>query len=343
MSGVFSSFFSRARQVALASCFSVVGAVGVVGLGGTVALAQAPQAVTLKFDARVGDAPFECDRIYQHRGANFSAADFRFYVHDVALIDEAGRAIPVALKQDGRWQQRNLALLDFEDKRGACGNGTSEMRKVIEGEITETPNQRISGVRFTLGVPFALNHQDATIASAPLNLTSLFWNWRGGYKFARIDLMSTRADGSRVPFPIHLGSTGCMPASSGNAGSATAGAAAAPTRVAGTAGAAGTAGSTGNAAMPAHGAGPDMRTPPTSCANPNRVVVELSGFDVARDSIQVDLAALISEVDISVNQSDTPGCMSAPSDLDCVGIMKNFGVARAGQAAPQRFFRIAAR
>lgn len=39
---------------------------------------------------------------------------------------------------------------------------------------------------------------------APLNLTSLFWGWQGGYKFARIDATSGGAS-----FLVHLGSTAC--------------------------------------------------------------------------------------------------------------------------------------
>ena len=34
-----------------------------------------------------------------------------------------------------------------------------------------------------MGVPFESNHRDSTIAPSPLNITAMFWNWQGGYKF----------------------------------------------------------------------------------------------------------------------------------------------------------------
>ncbi|NJR31975.1 MAG: hypothetical protein HC778_02740, partial [Chamaesiphon sp. CSU_1_12] len=33
----------------------------------------------------------------------------------------------------------------------------------------------------------------ATLAASPLNLTSLWWNWQGGYKFLRLDLAKVSA------------------------------------------------------------------------------------------------------------------------------------------------------
>lgn len=270
------------------------------------ALAQQP--VTLRFDARVGNDAFACGRTYV-TAANvaFEVADFRFYVHDAQLLKADGSAVPITLEQDGKWQRGNAALLDFEDKTGACGNGTAETRHEVRGTV---PAGEYRGVRFTLGLPFALNHQDATIAQAPFSYTSLFWNWRGGYKFARIDLVARTADGRPNPFPIHLGSTLCTAA--------------------------------GEGALAGHGGGHGgggVVTPPTSCANPNRVTVEFSNFNPVRDRIVADLGALIKGADTSGNHGDMPGCMSAPNDNDCVAIMKNFGIAFRGVPGEHSFFR----
>jgi uncharacterized repeat protein (TIGR04052 family) len=280
--------------------------------------AAAQQAVTLRFDARVGAEPFDCARSYVAGAATYQAQDFRFYVHDLALLREDGVAVPVALAQDGRWQRDRVALLDFEDKTGACGNGTTDTRTQVAGSVAPG---RYKGLRFVLGVPFDLNHQDATIAEAPFSLSALFWNWRGGYKFARIDLATRSADGRPHAFPIHLGSTLCMPAGASGA-------------------------TAGHGAMPAgggHGGGTGVNAPPASCANPNRVVVEFKDFDIERDVIVADLGALISGADIRVNHGDMPGCMSAPQDNDCVAIMRNFGLPFRGAPGEQRFFRAARR
>ena len=53
------------------------------------------------------------------------------------------------------------------------------------------PRASYSGVRFTMGVPFELNHGDPTVAPSPLNITAMFWNWQGGYKFLKADMNST--------------------------------------------------------------------------------------------------------------------------------------------------------
>ena len=288
-----------------------VSAIAASVIAGT-ALAQQP--VTLRFDARVGNDAFACGRTYvSASNVAFAVEDFRFYIHDAQLLKADGGAVAITLEQDGKWQRDNAALLDFEDKTGACGNGTAETRHEVRGTV---PAGEYRGVRFTLGLPFALNHQDATIAQAPFNVTSLFWNGRGGYKFARIDLVAKTADGRPNPFPIHLGSTLCTTASAG----AMAGHDGAPSG--------------------GHGGAAGMMTPPTVCANPNRVTVEFNGFNPARDRIVADLGALIKGTDIRTNHGDMPGCMSAPNDNDCVAIMKNFGIAFRGVPGEQAFFRI---
>jgi len=289
-----------------ASCLGLALATGPAG-------AQAERKVTIRFAAQVGGQPFACGRTYDGvgvTGSRVTPSDFRFYVSDVGLIDAAGKAVPLALDQDERWQHRSVALLDFEDRTGPCLTGTRETRDVVTGMV---PARDYRGLRFTLGVPFDLNHADATIAPSPLNLTSLFWNWQAGYKFLRVDLATSgrpqdikpgdmprfgdRSASQRLGFAIHLGSTMC--------------AAEGPT------------------------------TAPRACANPNRPLIELTTFDPARDVVVADLGALLEGVDVDKNQTDTPaGCMSSPNDADCDPLMRNFGLTFAGQGGQQKFFRV---
>jgi uncharacterized repeat protein (TIGR04052 family) len=56
-----------------------------------------------------------------------------------------------------------------------------------------------------MGVPFEANHDNPATAPSPLNLTSMHWNWQGGYKFLRID----SGNFSMTDWRMHLGSTGC--------------------------------------------------------------------------------------------------------------------------------------
>ena len=275
--------------------------------------AQQDRKITIRFAAMVGDRPFTCGQSYDGIGATGSRvtpSDFRFYVSDVQLIDSNGKAIAIKLDQDDRWQYRNVALLDFEDRSGPCLTGTPETNAGVTGTV---PVGTYRALRFSLGIPHDLNHADATIAPSPLNLTSLFWNWQAGYKFLRIDLASNgraqtikpgdmpkfgdREGSHRLGFAIHIGSTMC--------------AADGPTKV------------------------------PASCANPNRPAIELVNFDPDKDVVVADLKALLEGVNVDVNQPETPaGCMSTPTDGDCNPLMRNLGLSIAGGTGEQKFFRV---
>ncbi|MEM8545253.1 MAG: MbnP family copper-binding protein [Cyanobacteria bacterium P01_H01_bin.119] len=291
-----------------------------VALGGVLALtAQQPsaraiasQTVTINFAAQVGDEAFACGETYSLGSADTpaTAMDFRFYVSQVALLDADGNETPLVLQQDGKWQHQDVALLDFENRTGACANGTPETRTQVVGSV---PAGDYIGLKFTLGVPFNLNHIDSTLAPSPLNLTAMWWNWNFGYKFARIDLMPTM-DMARVrheghgsghgehsaqsqAFAIHLGSVGCQM---------------------------------------------DAAEAPVVCSIPNRSEVVFTSFDPAEDVVVADLAALLGGTNLSENEENTAvGCMSSPDDSDCAGIMQSLGLPFNEQPATgQNFFTV---
>ena len=137
--------------------------------------------------------------------ANVTLKDMRFYIHDVKLVDAAGKETSITLDESSSYQSSNVVLLDFEDGTGSC-TGNSGTNKTITGTV---PAGLYTGIKFTLGVPFSSNHQDVTTASAPLNESGLFWNWRFGYKFLRIDFIH-----DSFSYNLHLGSTGCSASSS---------------------------------------------------------------------------------------------------------------------------------
>lgn len=268
------------------------------------------QPVSLRFAAQVNGQPFECGRSYASVGTTKSTitpSDFRMYVSEVHLIDAAGKAVPVRLDQDGVWQLGDTALIDFENGSGPCRNGTAATNTTVRGSV---PAGAYTGVRFTLGVPFARNHGDPTVAPAPLNSTAMFWTWQGGYKFLKFDTASTGQPALTAPpaadggggasgFSVHLGSTLC--------------------------------------------ASPSRTQPPTACANPNRVMVQFDRFDLARNSIVADIGAVLAAANVDVNAPGTsPGCMSFLKDADCPPVMSALGLAYEGRAAdaPQRFLRM---
>jgi len=189
-------FLAAALALAGFGCDSSSGGEG--GTGGT------PQSVTINFAAMVGDQVFVCGTTYDNLGADDSSlevSDFRFYVQDLELKNADGNYVAIDLDTDGNiWQVDNVALLDFED--GCTDLGNEATNRVVTGTV---PEGSYDGLRFKMGVPFELNHQNPATAEPPLNLTSLEWDWQGGYKFLRIDTGTF----SMTDWRMHLGSTGC--------------------------------------------------------------------------------------------------------------------------------------
>jgi uncharacterized repeat protein (TIGR04052 family) len=182
------------------------------------------------------------------------------------------------------------------------------MNTEVRGTV---PAGRYVGLRFTLGVPFARNHGDPTVAPSPLNLTAMFWNWQGGYKFIKFDTATSgqsatvappdpRGGGNASGFSVHLGSTVCASASRTEA-------------------------------------------PKAECGNPNRVTVQFDRFDAATQTVVADVGALLAGANVDVNAPNTsPGCMSFLNDADCPPVMGALGLAYGGVAAPgpQRLFAV---
>jgi len=179
---------------------------GAGGSGGFGGAGGGVEAVEIQFAGQVGNAAFDCASTYQLGSAStdVTITDFRLYVHDVRLITANDEEVAVELTQDGLWQHQNLALLDFEDKTGACANGTTPKNTSVRGAV---PPGDYVGLAFRVGVPASLDQLDASNANtpSPLNLTAMYWSWTTGYKFLRIDAART----GLTPFNLHLGATGC--------------------------------------------------------------------------------------------------------------------------------------
>ena len=161
----------------------------------------APQPVTLHFTVTVDGTPFACGTPFPRLGTpetEMGFGDLRFYLHGLELIEVDGRAAPVTLEDDGIWQRDGVALLDFED---GCENGTAQLNKTVRGQARAGD---FVAFRFSLGVPPTLNSSETVLEGrgSPLNLSSMFWSWKSGYKYLRLD-------GISGPFRFHLGASRC--------------------------------------------------------------------------------------------------------------------------------------
>lgn len=154
----------------------------------------------------VGAEVASCGQTYSNIGttqSTFSIKEFKMYVSDVAVVTKSGKEVPVALEQDDVWQRDNLALLDFEDGTGGCASGgTPETNLSVRGTV---PDGAYTAVRFTVGLPEGVNHLDAATAPPPLNSPGMWWSWKGGYKYVRLDV-ETRGNPS---YYLHLGASAC--------------------------------------------------------------------------------------------------------------------------------------
>ncbi len=271
-----------------------------------------PQPVTINFGATVGSRAFRCGDRYMlgTPAVEADVVDLRFYVHDVRLVRADGTEAPVALTASA-WQHEGVALIDFENHAGACDQGDAETNTALQGTVA--PGAYV-GLRFKVGVPFAMNHVDLTSLPSPLNRSSLFWSWNSGHIFfaATTRAAATRpvtldggvADGSVTgdlgsmmvmnDHFTHVGSTGCM----------------------------------GN---------PAAGTPVTTCAKPNRPEINLAAFDPSRQRVVLDLAVVKAGDDVTANagcHSFTPSC--TPS-FRTLGLDWTTGAAA---AATQTAFRV---
>ena len=127
--------------------------------------------------------------------------DLRFYVSDPQLIDSDGRWHDVRFATEFPWQNDAVALIDLENGNEACVNGTPNVYSNVVG-VARAGDYR--GLRFTVGVPFSLNHANPLTARPPLDDADMHWHWRSGYKFLRAGIR-TQNDG----YWIHVGSAGC--------------------------------------------------------------------------------------------------------------------------------------
>ncbi len=185
------------------------------GCGGDDDNGPTERQVSVLFEAQVDGQDFTCGATYSNVGigqpGTYQVNDWRFYVHDVALVKSDGSRQALDLDQDGVWQYQNVALLDL---RKNCGGGVLPSNAVVKGAVA---NESFTGVCFKVGVPYALNHINDATAPSPLNSSGMLWNWRGGRKFIRIDGTGAPGDVDRATaFHIHLGSTQC-PGSDPNA------------------------------------------------------------------------------------------------------------------------------
>lgn len=109
------------------------------------------------------------------------------------------------------WQNDGLALLQLTDCRAQQANAESldaPLTAAYYAKLQFAQAQdfsEVSHLKFTLGIPFELNHLNPLSQKSPLNIPSMFWSWRAGHKFFRVDMQAQQQS-----WVFHLGSIGCV-------------------------------------------------------------------------------------------------------------------------------------
>ncbi len=126
------------------------------------------KSVMLEFEFEMGDAPFEYNTVYELGGVAVQFSELRFYVSDIMLHDDS----------DNMDMLDEVILVDA----GASSNMFT---------VGSTEFDHIHEVHALLGLNDVINHEDPTLAEAPLNDASMHWGWdpAGGYKFVKTEIM----------------------------------------------------------------------------------------------------------------------------------------------------------
>lgn len=121
-----------------------------------------------------------------------------FFVSNLEQQTSSGEWLPIELASNS-YQSDGVVLIG-----DVCGDDIKNWQaKFSKPSLTGN-----SKIRFTIGVPFELNHQNPLTQASPLNLSSMFWVWQTGHKFVRIELYQ-QTDDIEDSWLFHLGSTGC--------------------------------------------------------------------------------------------------------------------------------------
>ena len=163
-------------------------------------------------------SPLDCNEVENHQQV-WSIKQLAFFISHVKFHDGNTEHQPGLSSTP--WQTDDVVLVQpYLLDCGAKSKGEDKTAQNKFAASEELKNNNYLQFRlpvdldsseqlsFTLAVPFELNHQNPLLQPSPLNLPSMFWSWRSGHKFFRLDMQTP--DKSWV---FHLGSVGCTAAS----------------------------------------------------------------------------------------------------------------------------------
>jgi uncharacterized repeat protein (TIGR04052 family) len=187
-------------------------------LGGCTPSADLTKAKSIDIEIWHQGAPISCDE-FQYNQQNWQIQQLAYFISEIQFIAPNSQQQP-QLKATS-WQGENVVLIkaqlddcvvkpDSAIDPSTIEDSAAKLLRLNQQIVFESPVdlQTAKELSFSLGVPFELNHQNPISQPSPLNLPSMFWSWRTGHKFFRLDLQ-----GNNTNWVFHLGSVGCEAAS----------------------------------------------------------------------------------------------------------------------------------
>ncbi|MBL4942666.1 MAG: metallo-mystery pair system four-Cys motif protein [Colwellia sp.] len=145
-----------------------------------------------------------CDSVISHSNNYWHYSQLQFFISIIELQDNTGT-----------WQKASLLTSAYQTKNVALLGEYCQQPKVNDQAISNTNwslkfdkntnLNKATHIRFTLGLPFAINHLNPLTQKSPLNIPSMFWVWQQGHKFLRIEMAAHNDN-----WLFHLGSVGCQ-------------------------------------------------------------------------------------------------------------------------------------
>ncbi|MGX5202597.1 MbnP family copper-binding protein [Aliikangiella sp. IMCC44632] len=150
--------------------------------------------IQIPFELRDQSKPVTCKSLLTNQAMNWQLAQLQFFLHDVYLKDTQANWHRLHLPKHEN-NSTTVALLG-----GVCPNSF----KLTLAGISAIKQSEISAVKFKIGVPNKLNHNNPITQNYPLNQANMFWVWQTGHKYFRLELSNDNKQ-----WAFHLGATGC--------------------------------------------------------------------------------------------------------------------------------------
>ena len=153
---------------------------------------------SVTFTPVYNETKINCHTKFKHQENDWQYQQLLFFVSSIEIKDDNEQWHKAKLKVS-QYQTQSLALIGER-----CGD--QENWQLNFDDQVDINNAE--EIRFTLGLPFEVNHLNPLTQPSPLNVPSMFCGWQKGHKFLRLEIKNDVDN-----WLFHLGSVGCKAAS----------------------------------------------------------------------------------------------------------------------------------